>query len=200
MFPIFVIVVGIAVLLLGKRLAVMGAAVGALLGVGLLALFPGESGPWITLGVPIALALAGFFFAGLASGFIDIVVLVLGVLAGAAITLGFLNLFNLELGLMNWLLAAVGGVAGFILIRRSRKGSQDWGVIILSGLVGALLVARGLTILIPSLDGTIGTLIVLVLAGASIVYQGGMFRDSQDAAVSEPASSGEDQAIRAESD
>ena len=35
----------------------------------------------------------------------DIVILVLGVLAGAAIVLGFLNLFNIGPGLLNWLLA-----------------------------------------------------------------------------------------------
>ena len=59
MFPILLIAIGIAVLVLGKRLAVLGAAVGFLLGVGLLALFPGTSGPWITLGIPIVLAVIG---------------------------------------------------------------------------------------------------------------------------------------------
>ena len=38
MFPVLLIVIGIVVLVLGKRLAVLGAAVGALLGVGLLRL------------------------------------------------------------------------------------------------------------------------------------------------------------------
>ena len=59
---------------------------------------------------------------------------------------------------MRWLLAVVGGVVGFILIRRARKGYQDWGIIILAGLVGALLVMRGLTILLPALQGISGTL------------------------------------------
>ena len=172
MFPIFVIAVGIAVLVLGKRLAVLGAAVGALLGVGLLALFPGDSGPLVTLGVPIALAVAGFLLAGFAKGLIEVIVLVLGAVGGAAVVLGFLNLFNLDWGLMNWLLAVVGGVVGLVLIRRGRRGNKDWGIIILAGLVGALLVARGLTVLIPSLDGPIATLIVVVLAGGSIAYQG----------------------------
>ena len=39
MFPVMVIALGIVVLVFGKRLAVLGAAVGALLGVGLLRLF-----------------------------------------------------------------------------------------------------------------------------------------------------------------
>ncbi len=179
MFPFLVMIIGIAVLLLGKRLAVLGAAVGALLGVGLLALFPGDSGPWITLGVPIALAVAGFLVAGFSKGIIEIVILVLGALGGAAIVLGFLNLFNLDLGLMNWILAVVGGVAGLILIRRSRTGSQDWGIIILASLIGALLVTRGLSVLFPSVDGLIATLIVIVLAGAGMAYQGGLVGGSK---------------------
>ena len=94
MFPLFLIVIGILVLALGKRLAVLGAAVGALLGVGLLKLTPATSGPWVTLGIPIALALVGFFGAGFAKGLINIVVLVMGALAGAAIVMGFLDLFQ----------------------------------------------------------------------------------------------------------
>ncbi len=171
MFPIFAIAVGVVVLVLGKRLAVMGAAVGALLGAGLLALFPGNSGPLVTLGVPLALAIAGFFLAAFAKGIIEVVVLVLGALGGAAIVLGFLNLFHIDLGLMNWLLAVVGGVVGLILIRRGRRGSQDWGIIILAALIGALLVARGLDQLFD-LQSTIRAIIVVVLAGASIAYQG----------------------------
>lgn len=187
MFPIMAIVVGIVVLVLGQRLAIMGAAVGVLLGVGLLTLLPGDSGPWITLGLPIALGLLGFFAAGFAKGIIDVVVLVLGALAGAAIVLGFLDLFNIDLGFMRWLLAVAGGVIGLIAIRRGRKATKDWGLIILASLVGALLVTRGLIILMPSLEGTIGAVIAIVLAGGGIVYQGGFF-SKDDAA--ESASSG----------
>jgi len=186
MFPILLIAVGIAVLALGKRLSVMGAAVGLLLGVGLLALFPGTSGPWVTFGVPIALALVGFFGAAFAKGLVDIVVLVLGALAGAAIVLGVLDLFGVDAGVMRWLLAVVGGVVGLVLIRRARRGGKDWGILILAGLVGALLVTRGLTQLLPSLQGAIGTLIVIVLAGASIAFQGGLL-GGRKAAESAPA-------------
>ena len=186
MFPFLLIAVGIAVLALGKRLSVMGAAVGLLLGVGLLALFPGTSGPWVTFGVPIALALVGFFGAAFAKGLVDIVVLVLGALAGAAIVLGVLDLFGVDAGVMRWLLAVVGGVVGLVLIRRARRGGKDWGILILAGLVGALLVTRGLTQLLPSLQGAIGTLIVIVLAGASIAFQGGLL-GGRKAAESAPA-------------
>ena len=185
MFPILVIAIGIAVLVFGKRLAVLGAAVGALLGVGLLSLFSASGDLLLQLVVVGLLAALGAFAGGFAKGLVEIVILVLGVIAGAAIVLGFIDLFNMDLGLMRWVLAAVGGVAGFVLIRRSRKGSQDWGMIILAGLVGALLVMRGLTILLPdlpALQGAIGALIVIVLAGASIAYQGGFLGKRKTAA------------------
>jgi hypothetical protein len=187
MFPLLLIVIGILVLVLGKRLAVLGAAVGALLGVGLLSLFSPSGSLLIQLLIVGGLAVIGFFVAGFAKGLIDIVVLVLGALGGAAIVLGFLDLFNVDAGLMRWLLAVVGGVVGLILMRRARKGSQDWGIIILAGLVGALLVTRGLTIWLPALQGAVGTLIVIVLAGVSIAFQGGKLGKRKGASQAQPA-------------
>jgi asparagine N-glycosylation enzyme membrane subunit Stt3 len=178
MFPILVIAIGLAVLALGKRLAVLGAAVGALLGVGLLNLFPGSATPLTVLLIPGLLAVIGFFVAGFAKGIVDIVLLVLGALAGAAIVLGFLNLFNLTTGLIVLLLAVLGGVVGLVLVRRFK----DWAMIILAGLIGGLLVTRGLTIWLPFLQGAIGTLLVIVLAGVGIAYQGG-FTKSKPAPV-----------------
>jgi hypothetical protein len=180
MFPVLVIAIGIAVLALGKRLAVLGAAVGALLGLALLRLIPGtSSSPLLALLIPILLAVIGFFVAGFAKGIVNIILIVLGALAGAAIMLGFLNLFGTAAGLLDWLLALIGGVVGVILIERFK----DWGMIILAGLIGGLLVTRGLTVWFPFLQGTIGTLLVLILAAASIVYQGGFLNKPRTAAV-----------------
>jgi hypothetical protein len=176
MFPILVIAIGIAVLLFGKRLAVLGAAVGALLGLSLLKVFPGIDNTVIQWVLVIGLAVLGAIGGGFARGFVSIIILVLGVLAGAEVVLGVLDLFNVDPGLLKWVLVVLGGVAGFILINRARRGSNDWGIIILSALVGALLVARGLTFLMPNLDGLMRTLVVVVLAGASIVLQGGVLR------------------------
>jgi hypothetical protein len=178
MFPILLIAIGLAVLVLGKRLAVLGAAVGALLGVGLLRLFPGDSGPLLTLGIPITLAVLGFIGAGFVKGIVDIVLLVIGALAGAAIMLGFLDLFRIDAGLLNWLLAIVGGVIGLIMVRRFK----EWALIILAGLIGGLLVIRGLAVWLPFLEGPLGTLLVILLAGGAIVYQGGFLTGSKSAA------------------
>ena len=84
MFPVLLIAVGAAVLAFGKRLAVLGAAVGALLGVVLVYLLPGSSDLLLQLIVVILLAVLGFFAVGFAKGIIDIVLLVIGALATAA--------------------------------------------------------------------------------------------------------------------
>ena len=190
MFPILLIAMGAVVLLFGQRLSVLGAAVGALLGAVLLRLLPDISELWIQLAVVIGLALVGFFAAAFARGIIEIIILVLGALAGAAIVLALLDLLRIDLGLANWLLAVAGGVAGLILIRRSRRTPPDWGMIILASLVGALLITRGLTQLLPSLQGAIGTLLVVVLAGVSIAYQGGLLTGRKAAPPASTASGG----------
>ena len=132
----------------------------------------------LTLLIPGLLAVIGFFVAGFAKGIVNIVLLVLGALAGAAIVLGFLDLFNINTGLLDWLLAIVGGVIGMILVSRFK----DWAMIILAGLIGGLLVTRGLTIWLPVLEGALGTLLVIVLAGGSIAFQGGIFGKRKTAA------------------
>jgi hypothetical protein len=169
MFPVIIIAIGIAVLALGKRLAVLGAAVGAIFGLALLAIFPAISSPFMILALPIGLAIAGFFFAGFAKGIVNIVLLVIGAIAGAAIMVEFLDLFNLGSGFLGVILAVVGGVIGMILVRRFK----DIAMIVLAGLVGGLLVVHGLTAWLPFLEGGIGTLVTLVLAAGGIAYQGG---------------------------
>jgi hypothetical protein len=169
MFPIFLIAIGIAVLLFGKRLPVLGASVGALCGVAFLRLLPGETDSLIALIIPIALAVLGFFAAGLAKGIVNIILIVLAALAGAAIVLAFLDLFQVDRSLLDLLLAVVGGVIGVILVGRFK----DWAMIILSGLIGGLLITRGLSTWLPVLEGLLGTLLVLLLTAGSILYQGG---------------------------
>ena len=178
-FPLLVIAIGVAVLVFGKRLAVLGAALGALLGVVLLSLLSPTGGFWIQLAFVGGLALIGFFVAGFAKGIVNIVVLVIGVLAGAAIVLAFFNLFQVETGWLVWLLAIVGGLVGFILVRRYK----EWAMIVLAGLIGGLLVTRGLSVWLPFLQqGIWGTLLTLVLAGGAIAYQGGFLARRKAAA------------------
>ena len=167
-FPILVIAIGVAVLVFGKRLAVLGAAVGALLGAGLLHLFSASGDPLLQLTLVGLLAVIGFFVAGFAKGIVNIVLLVIGALGGAAIVLAFFDLFQVESGWLVWLVAVLGGVVGLILVRRYK----EWAMIVLAGLIGGLLVTRGLSAWLPFLQqGIWGTLLVIVLAGASIAFQ-----------------------------
>jgi hypothetical protein len=187
LFPVLIIAIGIAVLVVGKRLAVMGAAVGALLGVGLLyVLNIPLTDVLLTLLIPGLLAVIGFFVAGFAKAIVNIVLLVLGALAGAAIVLAFFNLFNIGSTLLVWILAVAGGVVGLIMVRRY----HDWAMLIFSGLVGGLLVTRGLSAWLPFLQGAIGTLLVIVLAGGSIVLQGGFLNKGKAAGTGTPPASG----------
>jgi hypothetical protein len=124
-----------------------------------------------------ALAAAGFFLAGLAKGIVNIVLIVLCALAGAAIVLGFIDLFQLTLGWLEWVFALLGGLAGWIVYSRFHEGAM----VILAGVIGGLLVTRGLTIWMPALQGWLGTVLAIVLAGGGIAYQSGYLAKRQAA-------------------
>lgn len=85
-------------------------------------------------------------------------------LFGGMVVVGSLSKAFMEVTIFPILLIAIG-IAALVFGRR---------LAVLGAAVGALLVTRGLTQLLPSLQGVIGTLAVLVLAGGSIAYQGGL--------------------------
>jgi hypothetical protein len=68
-------------------------------------------------------------------------------------------------------------VIGAMLVTRFK----DWAVIVLAAVVGALLSVRGLQLLLPAIQGTLATLIVLVLAGGGIAYHRGFIGGRQSA-------------------
>lgn len=187
MYPFVLIILGIAVLLFGQRLAILGAAVGGLVGVVLATFFP-EATLSTQLLLVLGLALAGFMAAAFARGIIEVIILVLGALGGAAVVLALLSLFNIDEGLLNLVLAVVGGVIGLMLIRRSRRGRRDWGMIILADLVGALLIVRGLVLLLNlQRDSLLYTLLLVGLLAVGILFQGGYLRTRPRAGEPMPA-------------
>ena len=169
LLAVLLIGAGLAVLLFGTRLPVLGAGIGALLGVGLLRLLPGVQEGLLWLLVPVGLAI----FCALSTAYIkvavDLLMLALGALAGAAIVLALLDLFGLSFGVIDWLLALAGGGVGVLVVGRFK----GWAFIVIASLVGALLAMRGLQMLLPSLQGPIATLLALILAGGGIAYHGG---------------------------
>jgi hypothetical protein len=166
---IVVIVLGLVLLGFGKRMWLFGAGVGAVVGLALLNFLPGVQGGWFGFLLVFGLAILFAVGSGIAKGFIGLITLAFGALAGGAIVLMLLNLFRLDLGLVGWLLALVGAVIGAAVMSRFK----DWAIIILAAIVGALICTSGLQMLIPSLDGVIASLITVVLAVVSVVYQGG---------------------------
>jgi len=79
---------------------------------------------------------------------------------------------------MDWILALVGAVIGVIVVERFK----EWAFIALAALVGALLTVRGLQMLAPFMQGFVGTLLGLVLAGVSFAYHGGFLGGRKSAA------------------
>ena len=166
---IIVIVLGLMLLGFGKRMWLFGAGVGAVVGLALLQFLPGAQDNWFGFLVVFGLAMLFAAGSGIAKRFISLITLALGALAGGAIVLILLDMFSLDWGLVNWLLALVGAVIGAGVMSRFK----DWAIIILAAGVGALLCTRGLQMLIPSLTGVLLSLLTVVLFGVSVFYQGG---------------------------
>jgi hypothetical protein len=160
---------GLAVLAFGTRLFVLGAGVGALLGVGLLRFLPGTQSVFISLLVPVGLAIVCALGTAFIKVVVDVLMLALGALAGAAIALALLDLFGISFGVTDWLFILAFGIVGLIIAGRYKS----WAVILIAALVGALLTTRGLQLLLPWLQGPIATLVALILAGGGIAYHGG---------------------------
>jgi hypothetical protein len=160
------LLLGIVVWFFGNRLWLLGAAAGALLGIGLVTRFPGLAGGWagfvLVAGLTIGLSVLGF----LGRRFAKMIALIIGFIAGGGIALGFLDALGLSLGFWGWILAVIVGLAVGLAFRRW----SDWGFIILAGLVGSLLIVRGLTAFLPSLVGPLGTVIVIALTALGVYY------------------------------
>jgi hypothetical protein len=168
---IILILLGLLVLAYGSRLAIFAAGVGALLGIWLLNIIPGAQTGLLSWVIPLGLAVLFSFGAGIANTVVNLVTLVIGALAGFAIVNGVLDLFGIDWGFVNWILAIIGAVVGAGLIARVK----DWAIIILASLVGALLCTRGLQLMIPSFTGFLASLVTLVLLAGGVAYQGGFF-------------------------
>ena len=87
-FWILIIALGIFILAVGNRLTILGAGVGALLGIGILRFLPGNQDSlwwWI---LPVGLAVLFMIGAIIFKGFVSLVTLAIGAVAGGAIRSG----------------------------------------------------------------------------------------------------------------
>ena len=72
-----------------------------------------------------------------------------------------------RLSFWTWIIALVGGLIGAVLFNRF----IDWGLIIFASLLGSMLLVNGaMQALLPSLSGTYGSLVIVVLTVLGIFY------------------------------
>jgi hypothetical protein len=171
--PLLNILVGAALLLLGRRLfwlfvAGVGFVVGTLLATEWLGGKNDAVAMIVALGIGVIGAVVSVFLQRL-------VVAVAGFLAG-----GYL-LYTLALGLKYesgvWIAFLVGGVVGAILV----LALFDWALILLSSLIGATVIAQNLT-----LDQTMAGLLFIALVVFGVMVQAKQLRRANAASKSEP--------------
>jgi len=156
---IIAIVAGLLLLFFGKRLFWLAAALVAFL-FGY-QLFGTLLGVWWSLLVGVIL---GILFAWLSIKFIKWAAYFVAFLAGAIALPFLMGIFGVE---MSWLLLAlIGGAIGLILV----AVAFDWGLILITAWAGASAVTFGLKQWL-TLDGTLGTVIFLVLMVVGVFWQ-----------------------------
>lgn len=160
------LVLGVVVWFFGNRLWLLAAGAGALLGMGLLRLFPGLAGGGIgflvVAGFAIGVGVLGF----LGKAFSKTIALIVGFVAGGGVALGLLDALGLNLGFWDWIFALVAAGIGALLFVRF----LDWALILFAGLVGSTLVVRGALSLLPSLTGALAGLAIVVLTALGVFY------------------------------
>lgn len=177
------IVIGFVIMAFGNRLIVFSAGVGALVGVAILHLLPGDHTGLVWWLVPLGLAALFAIGTGVAKGVVRLVALAVGALAGWAIVIEMLDLLGFDLGVLAWVLALIGAVIGAAILSRYERLT----ILVLAELVGALLVVLGVRILLPFVQGWLATLIGLALAGLGFAYQGGLFSGKKAAKTLPPS-------------
>lgn len=161
------LVLGIAVLLFGNRLWMLGAGAGALLGYALTEFFPELFGGTLQLvaiaGLAVALAVLALF----GKAFLSLIAMGVGFVVGGGLTLSVLGAFGMTTSWLVWVAAVVVGVIVAGLFGRF----LDWSLVIFASLLGALLIARGAASFFPDLvTEAVSTGIIVVLTGLGIFY------------------------------
>ncbi len=142
---LILLALGVAVWLFGNRMWLLGAGAGALLGYGLLRLFPsitdGTLGLLIVIGMMVLFGVLGF----IGKAFAKIIAWVIGFVIGGGLALAFLSLLSATPGLLDWILALITGAVVALIFGRF----LNWGLIIFAALLGSMLMIRGVTMAFP---------------------------------------------------
>jgi hypothetical protein len=163
---LILLALGICVWLFGNRMWLLGAGAGALLGYGLLRLFPsitdGTLGLLIVIGMAILFGVLGF----IGKAFAKIIAWIIGFVIGGGVAFGFLDMLGMS-GFVAWIIALIAGVVVALIFGRF----LNWALIIFAALLGSMLMVRGVMVAFPTLlDGTLGTIVVVALTAVGIFY------------------------------
>jgi hypothetical protein len=164
---LLIIAFGVAVLLQGNRLWLLGAGAGALLGVILVSWFPSLQTVWLSLLTVVGLALAGGLLVRIGKGLANLVATLLGFFAGGALVLYVLDAFSIDVGGWEFVIAGAVGLLGAFLANKF----FDWTIAIVAGLVGAFLVVRGIEFWVGDLNKTVELVLILGLAAFGLFFQ-----------------------------
>ena len=169
--PIIGIVVGIAILLFGRKLFwLFVAALGFAVGIEIAAYFMRDPPVWMTLLAALGLGLLGALLAILLQKF---AVAVAGFIAGGRVAWGLSAAFFAEHAHYRGITFVIGGILGALLL----LALFDWVLILLSSVEGAHLIGNGIPL--PE-KGAVILFVVLTVIG--VVVQGSMLRASRKTA------------------
>ena len=169
--PIISVIVGVAILLFGRKLFwLFVAALGFAVGLEIAAYFMKEPPTWLSLVVAIGCGAVGALLALLLQKF---AVAIAGFIAGGRIAWALAAAFFVEHAHYRGVTFVIGGIIGALLL----LALFDWVLILLSSVEGAHLVTNG--IVLPE-KGELILFIVLAIVG--VVVQGSMLRRSRQAA------------------
>jgi hypothetical protein len=164
---LILLALGIIVWLFGNRMWLLGAGAGAMLGFGLVGLFHLSYETWLSFVIVAGMAVLFGVLGFIGKAFTKIIAMVLGFIAGGAVVIGFMNLLGMGVSFWSWIIALIGGLIGAVLFNRF----VDWGLIFFASLLGSMLLVRGaMEALLPSLNGTYGSLVIVVLTVLGIFY------------------------------
>ena len=169
--PIISVIVGIAILLFGRKLFwLFVAALGFAVGLEIAAYFMKEPPSWMMILVAVGCGTIGALMAIL---FQKLAVAIAGFIAGGRIAWALAATFFVEHAHYRGITFVVGGIVGALLL----LALFDWVLILLSSIEGAHLIGNGINL--PE-KGAMILFIALALIG--VIVQGSMFRRSRQAA------------------
>jgi hypothetical protein len=166
--PIISVIVGVAILLFGRKLFwLFVAALGFAVGLEIAAYFTREPPQWMTLLVALGCGVIGALLAILLQ---KLAIAVAGFIAGGRIAWALAAAFYVDHMHYRGITFVIGGILGALLL----LALFDWVLILLSSVEGAHLICNG--IVLPEK----GTLILFIaLAVIGVIVQGSMLRRSR---------------------